>query len=145
MKKNNLLSELLTKQLSDLPTNKKLQYNDIKRLTKYLAATIFDENICSLWSGYVTNVNNIDKGIYINFYFKGKKAILHRLLYTNFVGILDDDEYLKFTCPNKGKCCNIHHLKKFKYIKKQEIKVVEEKKNVHAMPKQKPQLTLSFD
>lgn len=120
IRNNLLISELLNKQLQNVSNDKKLQYGDIKRLSKYISGNIFDETICSQFTGYVTNANDPEKGVYINFYFKGKKAILHRLLYANFVGELGDDEYLKFTCPNKGKCCNIHHLKKFKYIKKKQ-------------------------
>lgn len=33
----------------------------------------------------------------------------------NYVGTLLDNEYLKFSCDNKGKCCNIHHMKKYTY------------------------------
>lgn len=118
MKNSELFNDLLRKQIKNIPNDKKLKYNDLKRLCKYISSSIFDENICSIWNGYITNINNIEKGIYINFYFKGKKMALHRLLYINFIGTLRDDEYLKFTCENKGKCCNIHHLKKFQYIKK---------------------------
>ena len=27
-----------------------------------------------------------------------------------------DDEYIKYNCENKGKCCNIYHMKKIKYF-----------------------------
>jgi hypothetical protein len=47
-----------------------------------------------------------------NFYFNGKKVALHRLLYNNFLGDLDDSEYLKYNCENKGKCCNLNHFKR---------------------------------
>ena len=77
--------------------------------------SIFDENVCSIWTVYITNTNNTSKGMYVNFYFRKKKVALHRLLYCNFVGDLGDDEYLKYNCVNKGKCCNIHHMNKFKY------------------------------
>jgi len=116
-KNNDLLNELLKKQIKTVPTDKKFRYNDLKRLCKYIKTSIFDENICTLWDGYITNVNNASKGVYINFYFKGKKNALHRLLYINFVGNLLNNEYLKFSCQNKGKCCNIKHLKKFTYVK----------------------------
>ena len=116
-----LLNELIKKQLKNIPNDKKLRYNDLKRLCKYITSSIFDENRCTLWNGYITNVHNVSKGIYINFYFKGKKAALHRLLYINFVGQLLDDEYLKFSCESKGKCCNIAHFSKFQYIKKDKI------------------------
>jgi hypothetical protein len=118
MKNSDILNDLLIKQIKNVNYDKKLKFQDLKRLCKYITTSIFDENVCSIWNGYITNVNNIEKGIYINFYFNGKKVALHRLLYLNFVGELSEDEYLKFTCENKGKCCNIHHLKKFKYNKK---------------------------
>ena len=123
---NELLRELIMKQLKNIPQDKKLQYTDLKRICKYIDSSIFNENSCSIWSGYITNVNNSSKGTYVNFYFRKKKAALHRLLYINFIDNLTDDEYLKFNCENKGKCCNIHHLKKFKYQKKD---IVEQEQN----------------
>jgi hypothetical protein len=33
-------------------------------------------------------------------------------LYNNFLGYLDDSEYLKYNCVNKGKCCNLNHFKR---------------------------------
>jgi hypothetical protein len=110
-----IFRELVSKQLRNIPTNKKLQLSDIKRISRRLKTSLFDENICSLWSGYITNTNNTSKGMYVNFYFRKKKGALHRLLFSNFVGDLNDDEYLKFNCENKGKCCNVHHMDKFKY------------------------------
>lgn len=148
MRNNDLLTELLKKQLKTVPLDKKFRYNDLKRLCKYINSSIFDENICSLWGGYVTNVNNISKGVYINFYFKSKKAALHRLLYVNFVGNLSDDEYLKFSCEHKGKCCNITHLRKFSYSKTQNnISVQTENvlKNVPTHQEKKTTFSLSFD
>lgn len=124
---NEILKELIVKQLKVIPQDKKLQYTDLKRICKYISSSIFDENKCCLWSGYVTNANKSDKGTYVNFYFRQKKAALHRLLYINFVGELSDDEYLKFNCDNKGTCCNIKHLKKFKYQQKEQ-KLAEKKK-----------------
>ncbi len=115
---NELFKELISKQIKTVPINKKLHYADMKRICKYISGSIFDENKCCIWNGYVTNSNNNNKGTYINFYFKKRKAALHRLLFSNFVGELEPDEYLKFNCENKGNCCNITHLKKFKYNKK---------------------------
>ena len=113
--KNEIAKELMSKQLKKISQTKKLQFSDIKRICKHITTSIFDESICSIWDGYVTNMNNKNKGTYINFYFRGKKVALHRLLYTNFIEELNADEYLKYTCENCGKCCNIQHLKKFKY------------------------------
>lgn len=131
---NELFKELMSKQLSSVPYKNKLQYSDVKRICKYISNPIFHPQKCALWGGYVTNVNNTGKGTYINFYFRKKKVALHRLLYENFVGELSKTEYLKFTCDNKGKCCNINHLKKFSYNLKRKSRA---KKKV-LPPKEKP-------
>ena len=131
---NELFKDLMKKQLPTVPYKKRLQYSDIKRICKYINETIFHPHKCSLWGGYVTNSNNTGKGTYINFYFRKKKVALHRLLYENFVGELSKTEYLKFTCENKGKCCNVNHLKKFSYNKKRKSrakkKVSSNKKSI---------------
>ena len=110
-----IIKELLTNQLKNVNLTKRLNYNDIKRISKFLTSSIFDPLKCSLWTGYITNEKNQSKGTYINFYFNQKKIALHRLLYLNFIGEIINTEYLKFSCPNKGKCCNINHLKKYSY------------------------------
>ena len=129
-KPENILRGLVAKQLKNVQSSKKLQFTDLKRISKKLDGSIFDPNVCCLWTGYITNINNVAKGIYINFYFNGKKVALHRLLYINFIGPLDEDEYIKFTCKHKGKCCNIHHLIKYKYNRSAEVDdvVVTDKK-----------------
>jgi hypothetical protein len=144
-KNTELLNELLQKQLKTVPGDKKFRYNDLKRLCKYITSSIFDDDVCSLWKGYVTNTNNVSKGIYINFYFKGKKTALHRLLYINFVGPLTDDEYLKFSCEHKGKCCNVTHLKKFSYVKKEKPKEVAKKRVINPDLTKAISFSLSFD
>ena len=113
MKNDNdkILFELIQKQKKNIISEKKLLYNDLKRISKFLKKSIFDDE-CSLWNGYITVIKNQDKNSYVNFYFNGKKYALHRLLYNNYIGDLYDNEYIKFTCPNKGKCCNINHFSK---------------------------------
>lgn len=108
---NNILTELIKFQSKNIQTDKKLSYNDLVRISKYLNKSIFT-NECSLWNGYITTIKNDDKNSYINFYFNGRKYALHRLLYLNYVGELLESEYIKFNCPNKGKCCNINHFYK---------------------------------
>ena len=90
---------------------KKFTFSDLKRISSNLSNDIFDDN-CSLWNGYVTNLNSAKNNCYISFFYKNKKMALHRLLYINFIGELKDDEYLKFNCENKGKCCSLNHLAK---------------------------------
>jgi hypothetical protein len=113
---NSILNELFINQLKNINPQKKLSYCDIQRISKFLKASIFG-NTCSLWTGYITNDKNINKGVYINFYYNKKKIALHRLLYANYVGEISDKEYIKYNCVNKGKCCNIHHMSKFTYKK----------------------------
>jgi hypothetical protein len=115
LKSNDFLKELLINQLKNINTNKKLNYGDMKRISKFLNNSIFHETDCSLWNGYITNEKNHTKGTYINFYFNKKKIALHRLLYLNYIGEISNKEYIRFTCDNKGKCCNINHMKKYSY------------------------------
>lgn len=124
---NTLLKELIHKQIKDVPSDKKLYLSDIQRILKNINTSIFDGNICSLWTGYVTNLNKTNKGTYINFYFHKRKVALHRLLYCNYVGNIDTHEYLRYTCPNKGICCNINHLKKYTYQTQKDIVLNKEK------------------
>ena len=127
--RNVLLSELIDNQVKGIPVNKKLSYSDIKRITKYISKSIFDENNCCIWEGYITNSkpDKSYKGAYINFYFKKRKVALHRLLYSNFKESIDDTDYLKYTCSNKGKCCNINHMVKFIYNSTEKNELVIEK------------------
>jgi len=114
--KKTISAELLKNQLKNVCHTKRLTFKDITRIVKNIDTSLFSEDKCCIWNGYITNLKNIKKGTYINFYFKKKKVALHRLLYANFVGNINDNEYLKFSCDNRGKCCNINHL--VKYIKK---------------------------
>lgn len=114
---NEIFDELMDNQLSTVPPQWKLSLTDMKRICKYVDTSIFDPTQCCIWRGYITNMNNSNKGTYVNFYFKNKKVALHRLLYSNFVSPLESNEYLKFNCENKGICCNIHHYEKYKYSK----------------------------
>ncbi len=121
MSDNTILAELLQKQRKDVPVDKKLLLQDIRRICKNINSSIFDEDSCCVWNGYVTNSNKKKKGNYINFYFKNKKVALHRILYVNYVGDLTKDHYIKYSCENKGICCNVNHLVKREYKKKQKI------------------------
>ena len=112
---NDYLKELLINQLKNICITHKLNYCDIKRISKFVTSSIFNKDKCSIWNGYITNEVKNNKGTYINFYFKKKKIALHRLLYNNYIGELSNKEYIKFNCINKGKCCNINHMSKYSY------------------------------
>ena len=100
---------------NNCPYNKLLLEKDLKRINAKTYG-LFENSIinksyeCILWKVYI-NHNKID---YINFFFNGKKYALHRLLYINFKGHLNDNDYLEYTCINKGRCCNINHIEKKK-------------------------------
>jgi len=151
---NEIFKELIKRQLTDVPSQWKLNINDMKRICKYIDTSIFDKNNCCIWNGYITNMNNSNKGTYVNFYFRNKKVALHRLLYSNFVAPLDSSEYLKFNCDNKGICCNINHYEKYKYSKnntvtKKEQKHREAKKEIKEItiigPDDPDKLIINFD
>jgi hypothetical protein len=108
--------ELKRRQLPNIPACRKLRPNDLHRIVQHIDNSIFDEEKCCLWTGYITNLKNKRKGTYINFYFRDKKKVaLHRLLYANFKGDISNKDYIKYSCANKGKCCNINHMVKFEY------------------------------
>lgn len=119
--KKKMLTDLINRQRKTIPIDRKLQYRDMCRIVKYVNSSIFDEEKCCIWTGYVTNLRNAMKGTYINFYFRDKKVALHRLLYDNYVEEMHEDDYLKFSCDNKGMCCNINHLVKYKYISTENV------------------------
>ena len=110
----------------------KLSLQDLKRISNNLDTSIFNENECVIWKGYVTNKNNSQRAKYINFYFNHKKMALHRLLYINFIDFLDKNQYIKYTCNNKGQCCNLNHIKKVNNAKqktKEKPVIITKKEN----------------
>lgn len=117
-RENMLLKEMIKYQrdIKFIPEDKRIQYSDLKRIIKFIPNSIFS-NTCCLWQGYITNNHSKKKGKYVNFYFRNKKKALHRLLYINFKDNLTDDEYIKYTCDNKGACVSVNCMRKIKYNK----------------------------
>ena len=122
--KKRLLDEMLERQNKDVTFEQKLLVNDLRRIVKYIEKSIFNIDECCIWNGYITNKTSEIKQSYVNFFFKNKKVALHRLLYSNFIEQIHDNEYIKFTCENKDiYCCNINHMVKCKYnVQKCKIK-----------------------
>lgn len=150
-----IMNELVLNQRQNIPNNRTLTFSDLKRIAKNIDKSVFDKKECNIWKGYVTKKPN-NRGTYVNFYFKKKKLALHRLLYINFVGELENDEYLKFTCKNKGVCCNVNHMKKLRYDKEKkvisikkdkEMKIKEDKKkkDIEKEIEDEEKLILSFE
>jgi hypothetical protein len=124
-----LIKELVQKQRKNIPSDKKLAYKDLKRIVSYINKSIFSNDSCCLWDGYITHSAKNHKGIYINFYFKKRKMALHRILYINFKDEITDSDFIKFTCDNKGQCCNINHMVKIEYTTKNNKVVTNEEPN----------------
>jgi len=144
-----ILKELIQNQKKNI-IDKKLCFNDLRRISKYLSKSIFTDE-CSLWTGYVTTIKKDTKSSYINFYYNGKKYALHRLLYLNYIGELNDSEYIKFNCCNKGKCCNINHFSKILKSDNEDNKnitnknIEKEKEKEKQKEKEKHSIVVDFD
>jgi hypothetical protein len=110
--KSDILNELIQKQRKDVYYAKKLTYRDLNRIVKYVDKSLFGEECC-IWKGYISCLGKDLNNFYINFFFKDKKVGLHRLLYSNYVGNIENNEYVRFSCENIGKCCNINHFIKY--------------------------------
>ncbi len=108
--KNKILVEMINNQLEDIDNTKRLDVKSLQRISRNIDGSIFGDE-CILWQGYITYIESTNVH-YINFFFNGKKHAIHRLLYLNFIGEVNANEYLKYSCPNKGKCCNINHIYK---------------------------------
>lgn len=109
--KNDFLNELINKQRKDVYYSYKLSYRDLNRITKYIKCSIFGDKCC-IWDGYVSKSQK-ETSYYINFFFKNKKTSLQKLLYQNYIGNIDNGEYIKYSCESGGKCCNINHFIKY--------------------------------
>ncbi len=137
--KNKILEKLIKNQIEHVELKSKLFLPDLKRLTNNLSKDIFCDD-CTLWEGPVLVANNKE---YISFFINGKKISLNRILYKNYIGDLHDNEYLKYTCINKGRCCSLKHLYKInKNVK--ENNVEEDKKEVVIENKKKNSNIVSF-
>lgn len=102
---------MLNRQLKNVQLTKKFTYKDIMRIVKHIEKSIFGKQCC-IWKGFIAN-EKPNKSPYINFYFREKKLALHRLLYSNYVNTLSSNEYIKYSCKNKGKCCTLNHMIKY--------------------------------
>ena len=76
----NNINEMIEYQLKDVEISKKLHYQDILRISKYLSNSIMTDE-CSIWNGSITIKNNIP---YTDFYLSKKKHSVQKILYINF-------------------------------------------------------------
>jgi len=120
-----------------------IRLQDMKRIANNVTNSIFDLEKCSIWMGYITNyLEPRCKGMYINFYFRDKKKVpLHRLLYENYRGSLDEHDIIKFNCDSKGACCNVHHMELHKH---ETVNVNRRRKKKYCMQEYKKEKINSF-
>jgi len=128
-KNDDIYLELIQKQRKECKDSKKLNLSELKRISKNLDTSIFSEDSCSIWTGYITNNTSDVKPSYINFYFRNKKIALHRLLYENYIDNLDKNQYLKYNCKNKGICCNVNHIEVVNSNKNEKINKIDSKQD----------------
>ena len=79
---------------------------------------------------------------------------MHRLLYENYVSDIEENQYIKYNCSNKGICCNINHMytlvpeeskKESKKASKVQNKKKSKKKDTQKIKKEKTKLIVDFD
>ena len=98
----------------------KLSPSDLRRICNGIDDFIMpSHNNCVIWNGYISKYKR--KSRYINFFFDCRKRALHRLLYHNYIDEINDGDYIKYTCDNRGVCCNVNHMYKLKYDKYKDI------------------------
>lgn len=105
-----ILKLMTERQLHNIRPEYHLKYSDMERIASKVSNNFLNCDECSLWNGYVTNLNNPKRGRYINFYFNKRKTPLHRLIYNNFKEEIIKGEYIKYNCENNGNCLNINHM-----------------------------------
>ena len=112
----NLLA-LQRKDVPDIGLYGKLSFEDLKRIDRCSLGDITKSKDCCLFVG------NTVSNTYCTFSFRGKKTSIIRMLYHNFKGDINSDAHIKYTCENKGNCCNLSHfeLNMKKAPKKEEI------------------------
>lgn len=111
MNNNIIFNDLLKYQLKDIPRNKKLGYDDLLRVAKFIPSTIFNNNDCVLWSGYASKRKTDNKYSEIKFRFNNEKQNVHRLLYLNYIDKhIDDNSVIRHICKNVN-CVNLNHIK----------------------------------
>lgn len=111
--KDHIYEELCELQCQDCEDRFKFQKKHLKRLTKYIDSSIVGDECC-MWTGYICNTKK-NRIPHINFNINNKKYNLHRLIGYNFLG-MKSNQYIKYTCENKGRCLNINHYQLFDYL-----------------------------
>lgn len=118
----NLIS-LQRKEVPDIGLYGKLDFEDLKRIDRCISGDPLKSNKCCLY------LRKLVKNSYSTFSFRGKKTSILRILYHNYIDDIKPNSRIKYSCENKGLCCNLNH---FKVIEVEETPEIEEniEKNV---------------
>ena len=65
---DNILIELIDFQLKNIPLEYKLSRNDIMRIRKKISTSMFNNDKCCVWEGYITHKNNKKRKPHIKFF-----------------------------------------------------------------------------
>lgn len=125
-----MINELASHQLVNVePHCDHLDVKHLKRLFDGFAGRSFiDNDNCLCWHLYVRRDKTCTTGIrhdYVMLFHNGKKKVLARLLYMNFIGSLTSHEYLRNQC-HTDKCVNPRHFMKRRYTKQRKPTVAKD-------------------
>lgn len=80
----------------------KMLFEDIQRIEKNIQKDIFLDE-CTLYKGEIKNG-------FASISYKGKKVSVQRLLYHNYIGMIKRNQFIRYSCENKGICCTLKHF-----------------------------------
>lgn len=103
-----IMDELNNKQINNINHKYYLTYFDKMRIRSKIRNSIFDNNNCTYFYGYITH--SIKYNSYnVCIFYNNKKVMLKRLLYHNYIGYLNSNDKVTNTCNNIC-CININHI-----------------------------------
>jgi hypothetical protein len=91
-------------KVPDIGLYGKMTFFDLKRVDLLISGDITKSSNCCLYKGHIKNSS------YCTFSFKGKKTSVLRLLYHNMISDINPNVKIKYSCENKGICCNLSHF-----------------------------------
>jgi len=103
----NQLRHLINNQRSDIIKSGnygKMDFQDVKRIDRYIQGDIFLPNECCIYMGEIKNK-------YSTISYNRKKVSVLRLLYHNYVHEIEKKDIIEYLCDNSGVCCSLHHFK----------------------------------
>jgi hypothetical protein len=104
-----MIDDYITKQKDNVHKQYKLYPMDMTRLSKKITGSPFDLSGCVLWNAKKVKAKH--------FRINGEQREANRILYSNYVEPLQDNEYVRMSCGN-DMCVTLSHMKKHVINKK---------------------------